>query len=85
MALTGEVTVTLKNGAEYSRKIDVPKGDVRNPMTDEELSAKFQDCAHTFLAQTEIEKILGMLDGLETLGNISDLMNRLTYTMKSLE
>jgi len=85
MALTGEVAVTLTNGAEYSRKIDIPKGDVRNPMTGEELSAKFQDCTYVFLAQTEIEKVLGIIHNLESLGNISELMNRITYTTKSSE
>jgi 2-methylcitrate dehydratase PrpD len=83
MVLTGEVAVTLANGAEYSRKIDGPKGDAPNPMTDEELSAKFRDCTHLFLAQTEIEKVLRVIHNLESLGSISELMNRITYTTKS--
>ena len=85
MVLTGEVAVMLANGAEYCCKIDTPKGDFPNPMTDEELSAKFQDCAHLFLAQTEIEKVLGMIHDLESLGNMSELMNRITYTTESSE
>ena len=80
MALTGEVAVTLANGAEYSRKIDEPKGDARNPMTDEELLAKFQDCAQMVLRQAEIEKVAGIIHNLESLGNISDLMKIITYT-----
>ena len=80
MALTGEVIVSLANGAEVSRKIDVPKGDASNPMTDEEVSAKFQDCTHLVLHQKEIEKVMGMVHNLESLGNISDLMKPITYT-----
>jgi 2-methylcitrate dehydratase PrpD len=85
MALTGEVAVTLANGAEYSRKIDVPKGDASNPMTDEELSEKFQDCAQLVLHQAEIEKVLGILQSLESLTDIAELMNVITYKTKSSE
>ena len=85
MVLKGEVAVTLANGAEYSHKIDVPKGDDPNPMTCEELSAKFKDCTHLFLTQTEIEEVLRTIHNLESLGSISELMNRITYTKKSSE
>jgi 2-methylcitrate dehydratase PrpD len=80
MALTGEVVVSLANGAEYSHKIDVPKGDASNPMTDEELSAKFQDCTHRVLHEKDVEKVAGMIHHLESLGNVSDLMKTITYT-----
>ena len=79
MSLTQEVVITLANGAEYSRKVDAPKGEVQNPMTDEELSAKFQDCTHAFLPPTENEKVLGIIHHLESLGNISELMKTITY------
>lgn len=85
MALTGEVAVTIASGAEYSRKIEGPKGDIPNLMTDEELSAKFQDCTYRFLAQTEIERVLEIIHNLESLENISELMNRITYATKSSE
>ena len=85
MSLAQEVVITLANGAEYSRKVDPPKGDAGNPMTDEELSAKFQDCTRSFLAQPEIEKVVGIIRNLESLGNISELMNSLTYKTKSSE
>ena len=81
MSLAQEVAITLANGAEYSCKVDAPKGDVLNPMTDEELSAKFQDCTHAFLPQTENEKVLGIIHDLESLGNISELMKTVTYAM----
>jgi 2-methylcitrate dehydratase PrpD len=81
MVLKGEVVVTLANGAEYSHKIDVPKGDDPNPMTYEELSAKFKDCTHLFLTQTEIEKVLRTIHNLESLESISELMKTVTYVM----
>jgi len=79
MALAQEVVVTLANGKEYSRKVTSPKGDTHNPMTDEELAAKFHDCTRASLSPAEGEKILKVLRGLEGLGQISELMNRITY------
>ena len=74
LSLAQEVVVTLSNGAEYSYKVDTPKGEPQNPMTDEELSAKFIDCARLSLPQIEIEKVLEMVNKLESLENISELM-----------
>ena len=78
MALKAEVVVSLANGTEASRKIDIPKGDASNPMTEEEVSAKFQDCTRKALGQKEIEKVMGMLQNLESLEDISDLMKPIT-------
>jgi 2-methylcitrate dehydratase PrpD len=79
MTLAQEVVVKLSNGAEYSRKVEVPKGDPESPLTDEELSAKFIDCAHLSLSQMEIEKVMEMVSGLESLGHISKLMKIITF------
>lgn len=85
LSLAQEVVVKLDNGAEYSYKVDVPKGDPENPMTDEELLAKFTDCARLLLPQTVIEKVLEMVINLESLDNISKLMDILTYgTIKGI-
>jgi 2-methylcitrate dehydratase PrpD len=80
MSLAQEVVLKLSNGAEYSRRVDTPKGDPQNPMTEDELSTKFTDCARMCLPQIEIEKVLDMLGRLESLDNISDLMKTITYT-----
>jgi len=80
MSLAQEVVVKLSNGAEYSYKVDTPKGDPQNPMTEDELSMKFKDCARLSLPQIEIEKVLEIVSKLESLGNISELMKTITYT-----
>jgi 2-methylcitrate dehydratase PrpD len=80
MALKGEVVVTLANGAQVSRKIDIPKGDASNAMTDEEVSSKFRDCMEGTLPEKQIEKVKEMLHNLDSLENISDLMTLITYT-----
>jgi len=35
------VTVTTKDGKSYVKRVDVPKGDPRDPMTEEEIGVKF--------------------------------------------
>jgi 2-methylcitrate dehydratase PrpD len=80
LSLAQEVELKLRNGAEYSYKVDTPKGDPQNPMSEDELSMKFKDCAHLSLSQIEIENVLEMLGKLESLDNISELMKAITYT-----
>jgi len=78
-SLTQEVVVKLNSGTEYAHKVTMPKGEPGNPPTDEELRAKFTDCAHIYLSQTKIEQVLNMLTDLESIDNISRLMELLTY------
>src|SRR5258707_15060244 len=35
------VTITTNDGKSYSTRVDVPNGDPRDPMTEEEISVKF--------------------------------------------
>ena len=35
------VTITLKDGSDYQERVDVPKGDPRDPMTEQEIAVKF--------------------------------------------
>jgi len=79
MSLAQEVVVKLDNGTEYSYKVDTPRGDPQTPMTDENLAAKFRDCACLSLPQREVEKGLEMLMNLESLDTISSLMDILTH------
>jgi 2-methylcitrate dehydratase PrpD len=80
MSLAQEVVLKLSNGAEYSHKVVTPKGDPQNPMTEDDLSMKFKDCARLVLPQIETEKVLEMVRKVESLGNVSDLMKTITYT-----
>ena len=79
MSLAQEVVVQLANGSEYSCKVDAPKGDPSNPMTEEELSAKFMDCARRSLPQNAIEEIMEMINHLESLDHLSKFMEIITF------
>jgi 2-methylcitrate dehydratase PrpD len=66
-----EVIVTMQDGRRLSRRIDhlVGRGG-DNPMSSEELFAKFEDCATRSLAH---DQIAPLFERLETLETVSDL------------
>jgi 2-methylcitrate dehydratase PrpD len=79
-SLAQEVVVKLNNGAEYAYRVDLPKGEPANPLTDGELRAKFVDCAGLLLPQVVIERVLDMLTSLESLDDIFQLIDVLTVS-----
>lgn len=71
------VTIRLKDGREISHEVAIGKGDSRNPMTEEELTAKYRDCASFVLSPEGVEKSLDMISRLEDLNDITLLMHLL--------
>ncbi len=82
MSLSQEVVVEIENKKRYSHKIEIPKGEPENPLTDHELRDKFIDCSRFSLSQMESEKVMEIVNGLESLDHISKLMNMVTFTNK---
>jgi len=72
------VTVRLKDGREFSHELRHAKGDPATPLSQEELAAKFRDCAQKVLSSRDTERCLDMITNLESLKNISPLMDILT-------
>ena len=75
MDIPQKATIILKSGKAYSHQVDIPKGDHRNPVSDEELAGKYRDCASLPLSNEKIEQSLRLLQKLEDLQNIAALMN----------
>ena len=68
-------SIRLKSGQEYHCQIDVPKGDYRKPMSDEEIALKYRDCARFVVPSKNREDSLKLLQSLENLPKIEELMN----------
>jgi len=73
-----EIIVTMKDGRRLARRIDhlVCRGG-DNPMSSEELFAKFEDCAGRALAHDQIAPLFERLETLETvteLGQVTRLL-----------
>jgi 2-methylcitrate dehydratase PrpD len=83
--LTNRVTVRMKNGQEFSEFISSLKGDsVKNPMTKEEIIAKFWANVGFSKTVTEknAEKLLGFLEKLEGLDNVNKIVGLLINDAK---
>jgi len=67
---------TLKGN--YSARIEYPKGNVKNPMSEKELEDKFKYLAGLALPARKVNKINHILQNLETLGSVNELTELLS-------
>lgn len=59
----------------YEKTVIFPKGFPENPLTYNEMIKKFGMCVKDILTTNQINKILGLLDQLESLNNIKNLID----------
>jgi 2-methylcitrate dehydratase len=71
--IPNHLTVTLSDGSKLEKRIDYPRGHNLNPMTDDEVTAKFNRLAKGVLADGEAERVLEMCWGLEKMEHIAGL------------
>jgi 2-methylcitrate dehydratase len=67
------VTIRTSNGRSYSARVDIPRGDPALPLSEDELLAKYRDCAQSQLCPDDIERSVSLALGLETVANIGTL------------
>jgi 2-methylcitrate dehydratase len=68
------VTVRTTDGREFSRQIDYPKGDPRNPLTDEEIEEKFEALAEPIMPVEARDDLKDAVWNLEKVESITELM-----------
>jgi 2-methylcitrate dehydratase len=68
------VTVTTRSGESLSREVDFPRGHFGNPMTDEDLEAKFGRLAEGEMSPERQAEVLRRLWSLETEADLGTLM-----------
>ena len=64
----------LKDGTTISAECSAFTGSAANPMSREQLLAKARDCFHRGLSATDTERVLEMLENLESLDDVGQLM-----------
>jgi len=72
-----EVHVTLRDGSRFSVSVDMPSGSVAAPLTDVQLSAKFDACTENFIEPQKISSIKNMLARLGENQAVRSLMTGL--------
>ncbi len=64
----------LKDGRTVSEVCRDFRGSIANPMSREERMAKARDCARRVLGEQDTERLIGLLERLEELDDISELL-----------
>ena len=68
------VNITTTDGRSYSKQLDYPKGDPRNPLSDAEIEEKFSALADGVLSKGAQKKLVDAIWNLERVGSVSKLM-----------
>ncbi len=68
------VTVTMADGTEFTSEVEDPKGDWRNPVTQQELEQKFSSVAAREIKDEEkIGRIIDFVTGIHEVDNVGEL------------
>jgi 2-methylcitrate dehydratase len=68
------VNITTTDGRCLSKQLDYPKGDPRNPLTDQEVEEKFAALAEGVLSHAAQKRVKDAVWNLERVGSVSELM-----------
>ena len=68
------VNLTTVDGRTFTKQLDYPKGDPRNPLTDAEVEEKFAALAEGVLSDGAQKKLKNAIWNLEKTGSVSKLM-----------
>jgi len=59
------VTITTTDGKSYSKRVDVPKGDPRDPMTAEEIGVKFHALGDGVIGKDKCDRLAAAILNME--------------------
>src|SRR5437588_2421855 len=68
------VQINTRDGRSFSKQLDYPKGDPRNPLTDAEVEEKFAALAEGVLSAGAQKKLIDTIWSLDKVGSVSKLM-----------
>ena len=66
--------INTTDGRCFSKQLDYPKGDPRNPLTDQEVEEKFAALAEGVLSENAQKRVKEAVWNLEGVGSVSELM-----------
>lgn len=72
------VTLTLKNGESFDKRVDVPKGDPRDPMTEEEIAVKFNALGEDVVGRTKCDELRVVAMAVEKEADLKRLFGLMT-------
>src|SRR5215831_5092401 len=72
------VTITTNDGKQHATRVDVPKGDPRDPMTEEEIAVKFNALGKDVIGDDQRKKLQHCIMSLDTAKNFNELFELAT-------
>ncbi len=70
-----EVTITTTDGRQFTLRVDYPRGDYRDPMSEEELLAKFDSMVLEKVGKEKRDRMVELILNLEKIDDVRDFMN----------
>ncbi|PYL41766.1 MAG: hypothetical protein DMF42_09475 [Verrucomicrobia bacterium] len=67
------VTITTNDGKSHSTRVDVPKGDPRDPMTEEEIAVKFTALGGDVIGKERCKELQKCIMSLESVDKLDGL------------
>ncbi len=71
--IPNDVTITCADGTKANKRVDFPRGHAENPMTDDEVIAKFKRMADGVISDDQAAKILDQAWDLDKLTDLTPL------------
>jgi len=72
------VTITTNSGESHSTRVDVPKGDPRDPMTEEKIAVKFTALGGDIIGKEQCQTLQSFIMSMATAKNFSGLFELTT-------
>ncbi len=70
-----DMTVTLTDGRVLTQRVDKLSGWVGNPLTREQRMKKFHSCARRVIDTARADRVVDLVENLQTLQSVNDLMS----------
>ena len=72
-----DLNITTKEGETFHERVEYPKGDPNNPMTEAEVTAKFMRLARRLMSEKQAQGIVDTVWAFEDLDDVGMLMKQL--------
>jgi 2-methylcitrate dehydratase len=72
------VIIRTTDGRELEKQLDYPKGDPRNPLTDDEIAGKFRALAEGIATPDDVDRMRDAIGRAEEFDDVRELMAKLT-------
>lgn len=72
-----EVVVTMKDGRQLSKKVEIAKGDPKNQINPAELRSKFLECAKSVMNEKNAESLYDLAEDMTQIPNVKTFIKNI--------